>query len=98
MRLARLVLIITLATTITVFYLGGWLGFGPWLPPWAWTTIKVLLVTTAMLVVGRYVPRVRDEHLLAWSWKLGIPLALVNIFWVGVTLLIARYGITMGAR
>ncbi len=98
LRLARLVLVVTLATTITVFFLGGWLGFGPWLPPWAWTAVKVLIVATVMLVVGRYVPRIRDEHLLAWSWKLGIPLTLVNIFWVGVTLLIARYGITMGAR
>jgi len=97
MRLARLVLVVTLATTITVFYLGGWLGFGSWLSPWAWTAVKVLLVATLMLVVGRYVPRVRDEHLLGWSWMYGIPLALVNIFWVGITLLIARYGITMGA-
>ncbi len=98
MRLARLVLVVTLATTITVFYLGGWLGFGPWLPPWAWTAVKVLLMTTLMLTVGRYVPRVRDEHLLRWSWIYGIPLALVNIFWVGITLLIARYGVMMGAR
>jgi len=97
LRLARLVLVVTLATTITVFYLGGWLGFGPWLPSWAWASVKILLVATLMLVAGRYVPRIRDEHLLSWSWKLGIPLALVNIFWVGITLLIARYGITMGA-
>jgi len=97
LRLARLVLVVTLATTITVFYLGGWLGFGPWLPPWAWASVKILIVATLMLTVGRYVPRIRDAHLLEWSWKLGIPLALVNIFWVGITLLIARYGITMGA-
>jgi len=98
MRLARLVLVVTLATTITVFYLGGWLGFGLWLPPWAWASVKILIVATLMLTVGRYVPRIRDEHLLPWSWKLGIPLALVNIFWVGITLLVARYGVTMGAR
>ncbi len=98
LRLARLVLVVTLATTITVFYLGGWLGFGLWLPPWAWASVKILIVATLMLTVGRYVPRIRDEHLLSWSWKLGIPLALVNIFWVGITLLVARYGVTMGAR
>ena len=28
--------------------------------------------------------------LLAWAWKLGIPLALVNILWVGVTLLVVQ--------
>jgi len=96
MRLGRLVLVVTLATTITVFFLGGWLG--PVLPPWAWTSLKTLIVAALMLSIGRYVPRIRDEHLLAWSWTYGIPLALVNIFWVGITLLAARYGPTLGAR
>jgi NADH:ubiquinone oxidoreductase subunit H len=29
---------------------------------------------------------------LAWAWKLGIPLALVNILWVGITLLLVKSG------
>ena len=85
-RLGRLVLIISLAAAVTAFYLGGWQG--PVLPGWAWTAIKILTVAATMLVGGRYLPRVRNEHLLEWSWKLGIPLALVNIFWVGITLLL----------
>lgn len=86
MRLARLVLVLTLASTIVTFYLGGWLG--PVLPPWAWTAAKTLAVVAALLVPGRFLPRLRGEDLLAWSWQLGIPLALVNILWVGVTLLL----------
>ena len=86
MRLARALLIFTLATAVTVFFLGGWLG--PVLPPWAWSIAKALLVAAAMLLAGRYVPRIREEHLLAWWWKYGIPLALFNIFWVGVLLLV----------
>jgi NADH-quinone oxidoreductase subunit H len=85
-RLARTLLVVTLAAAITVFYLGGWLG--PVLPPWAWSAIKTLVVAAAMLLVGRYVPRLREEHLLAWCWKYGIPLALFNIFYVGVLLLV----------
>lgn len=88
MRLARLVLVLTLALAIVVFFLGGWLG--PLLPPWAWTTLKTLGVAAAMLVGGRFVPRLRDEQVLAWGWKLGIPLALTNIVWVGVTLLLVE--------
>lgn len=84
-RLARLALVVTLATAVTVFFLGGW--HGPVLPPWAWSALKTLGVAAVMLVAGRYVPRVREEHLLAWWWKLGIPLALLNIFVVGVMLL-----------
>jgi NADH-quinone oxidoreductase subunit H len=85
-RLARLVLITTLAAAVTVFYLGGWLG--PVLPPWAWTAAKTLAVAATMLLAGRYVPRLREADLLAWWWKYGIPLALLNIFYVGVALLV----------
>jgi len=85
-RLGRLALIITLAAATVIFYLGGWQG--PWLPPWAWSAIKILAVTATMLLAGRMMPRIREAHLLAWCWKLGIPLALLNIFLVGVLVLV----------
>ena len=85
MRLARAVLVVTLAAAITVFYLAGWLG--PVLPPWAWSALKTLAVAAVMFLAGRYLPRVREADFLAWCWKLGIPLALANIFYVGVVLL-----------
>lgn len=88
MRLGRMVLVVTLSAAITVFYLGGW--HGPLLPDWAWSTVKTLAVAAVMLVAGRYVPRLREADLLAWWWKLGIPLALFNIFYVGVLLLVVR--------
>lgn len=87
MRLARLVLVLTLSLSVTVLFLGGWLG--PLLPPAAWSLFKTLLVAAFMLSVGRYLPRLRTDWLLEWGWKVGIPLALINIFWVGVVLLVA---------
>ncbi len=84
-RLGRLVLIITLAAATVVFYLGGWQG--PWLPPWAWSAIKILAVAATMLLAGRYMPRIREAHLLSWCWILGIPLALINILIVGILVL-----------
>lgn len=87
MRLGRMVLVVTLSAAITVFYLGGW--HGPLLPDWAWSAVKTLAVAAVMLAAGRYTPRLREAHLLAWWWKLGIPLALLNIFYVGVLLLVA---------
>ena len=86
LRLARMVIVLALAGAIVTFYLGGWLG--PWLPGWVWSVIKMLVVTTAMLTTGRLVPRVREADLLAAGWKLGIPLALANIFLVGVIALV----------
>jgi len=85
-RLGRLALIVTLAAATVVFYLGGWQG--PLLPPWAWSAIKILVVTATMLLAGRYMPRIREAHLLSWCWMFGIPLALLNIFIVGVLVLV----------
>ncbi len=85
-RLGRLALIITLASATVVFYLGGWQG--PWLPPWAWSAIKILAVTLTMLLAGRTMPRIRETDLLAWCWMIGIPLALLNILIVGVLVLV----------
>lgn len=85
-RLGRMVLVVSLATATTVFYLGGWLG--PGLLPWVWSGLKILAVSAAMLLVGHYLPRIREAHLLAWCWKLGIPLALLNILIVGVMVLV----------
>lgn len=85
-RLARLTLVMTLAAATVVFYLGGWQG--PWLPPWAWSSLKILAVTAAMLLAGRFMPRIREADLMAWGWMLGIPLALLNIFLVGVLVLV----------
>jgi len=85
-RLGRLALIITLAAATVVFYLGGWQG--PFLPPWAWSGLKILGVTAFMLLSGRMMPRIRETHMLSWFWKLGIPLALLNIFIVGVLVIV----------
>tara|TARA_R110002167_G_scaffold60000_12_gene169916 strand:+ start:511 stop:1398 length:888 start_codon:yes stop_codon:yes gene_type:complete len=86
LRLARMVIILALAGATVTFYLGGWLG--PWLPAWAWSALKILAVAAAMLIFGRCVPRVREARYLAVSWKLGISLALANIFLVGVIALL----------
>jgi NADH-quinone oxidoreductase subunit H len=85
-RLGRLLLIMTLALAVTVFFLGGWQG--PWLPGFAWTFLKTLLVAASFFGVGRYLPRLRYDQLLEWSWKYATPAALVNILWVGILLLL----------
>ena len=86
LRLARLTLVVTLASATTVFYLGGW--HGPLLPPWAWSLIKTLAVAVSMLLVGHYLPRIREADLMRWCWVLGIPLALLNIIIVGLLILV----------
>lgn len=86
LRLARMVLVLVLAGAVSAFYLGGWLG--PWLPGWAWSGAKTLLVAAALLTLGRHVPRIREARFLELCWKAGVPLALLNIFVVGVIALV----------
>lgn len=81
-RLARLTLILVLSQAIVVFFLGGFNG--PVLPDWLWNETKTFLVAASMLTIGRLFPRLRQDRLLEWSWKLGIPLALLNIFITGL--------------
>jgi len=84
-RLGRLLVITVLGLSITIFYLGGWQG--PLLPAWAWSVLKTLAVVASMLWIGRWVPRIQFDKLLAGAWKVGIPLALANIFITGILLL-----------
>ncbi len=86
LRLGRLSLVMSLAVTITVFYLGGWQG--PGLPGVVWTLLKTLLVAASFFGVGRYASRVRYDLMLEWSWKYATPAALFNILWVGILLLL----------
>ncbi|WP_020404896.1 complex I subunit 1/NuoH family protein [Gracilimonas tropica] len=85
-RLGRSVLVLTLSVAVTVLYLGGWMG--PWLPGFVWIFLKTLLVAVSFFVLGRYLPRIRHDHLLEYHWKYGIPMALLNIFIVGVLLIL----------
>ncbi|MEO9750836.1 MAG: NADH-quinone oxidoreductase subunit H [Marinobacter sp.] len=50
--------------------------------------IKTLAVAVSMLLVGHYLPRIREANLMRWCWVLGIPLALLNIIIVGLLILV----------
>jgi len=61
---------------VTLF-LGGWQG--PILPPYVWFIVKVY----ALVLLGMWIrmtwPRFRVDHLMAFAWKVLVPIALVNI-------------------
>lgn len=84
--LVWMVIILVLVGVIVIFYLGGWLGL--WLFVWVWSVIKILVVVVVMLSVGCYMLCICEVCYLVLSWKLGILLVLVNIFVVGVIVLV----------
>jgi len=61
---------------VTLFF-GGWQG--PYLPPIVWFLVKTLAFVAFFILVRSALPRPRYDQLLAFGWKLMLPLALVNL-------------------
>jgi NADH-quinone oxidoreductase subunit H len=83
---------IVLSALMVTFFFGGWLppfpnllrgpweavgGFG-WLAP-LWFGGKVLVWLTVILWMRAMMPRPRYDHLMRLSWKVLLPLALLNV-------------------
>jgi NADH-quinone oxidoreductase subunit H len=81
---------------ITTLFLGGWLGpilpplvwvLGEWLGPvlssLAWFTGKTLAVAVSFFLMRASLPRPRFDQLMAWGWKVLLPLALLNLLITG---------------
>lgn len=69
-----------------VLYLGG--PSGPVLPGWLWMLVKTYALMALMLWLGRCVRPVSTAQMLALSWKVLIPLGLVNVLLVGGLILL----------
>jgi NADH-quinone oxidoreductase subunit H len=69
--------VLLVAVLTTTLFLGGW--HGPWLPGVVWFFIKVVLVVLFFFWMRASVPRLRYDQLMAFSWKVLLPLSLVNI-------------------
>lgn len=67
-------------------FLGG--GAGPVLPGWAWSVVKILAVLGVLVAARRWFPVVRMDRFMAASWLVLLPLTLVQLFVVGLVVLI----------
>ncbi|MGH9466309.1 MAG: NADH-quinone oxidoreductase subunit NuoH [Terriglobales bacterium] len=83
--LAEYVNMITVSCVATLVFLGGWMGplFGPtWLHmilPTAYFLIKVCFFLFLYIWVRGTLPRFRYDQLMAFGWKVLVPLALANV-------------------
>lgn len=71
---------------ITTLFLGGWKG--PLLPPFLWFLIKLVVVFWVVFWIRATVPRLRVDQLSALSWKVLLPLSLINIAITAIQVLI----------
>lgn len=64
------------AIAVTLF-LGGWLG--PWDIPILWFVVKVAIFIFFFMWVRATMPRFRYGQLMNFSWKVLLPIALINL-------------------
>ncbi|MHB8735840.1 MAG: NADH-quinone oxidoreductase subunit NuoH [Terriglobales bacterium] len=83
--LAEYINMITVSCVATLVFLGGWHGpvFGPALLrailPLVWFVLKVCFFLFLYIWVRGTLPRFRYDQLMAFGWKVLVPLALGNI-------------------
>lgn len=83
---ANLLAVSILATT---FFLGGWQG--PFLPGVLWFGIKVLVMVFVFMWFRWTFPRTRIDQMLAFSWKVLLPLAILNMMFTGIGVYLYRW-------
>jgi NADH-quinone oxidoreductase subunit H len=66
-----------ISAMITTLFFGGWLG--PWLPPLLWFLLKTFAFIGFFILARAALPRPRYDQLMAYGWKLLLPLSLLNL-------------------
>ena len=84
--LAEYVHMITVAAVSVTLFLGGWRGpmfhLLPWLWPVLWFAIKLVSVLFVFVWIRATLPRFRYDRLMAFGWKMLIPIGLL---WILIT-------------
>jgi NADH-quinone oxidoreductase subunit H len=73
------------ALTVTLFF-GGWMG--PLLPPVVWFSIKTFFFICFFILLRASLPRPRYDQLMAFGWKVMLPLTLANLLVTGALILL----------
>jgi NADH-quinone oxidoreductase subunit H len=74
-----------ISALIVVLFFGGWLG--PGLPPVVWFGLKTFLFIALFILLRAALPRPRYDQLMAFGWKVCLPVALVNLLVTGAIVL-----------
>ena len=78
--LAEYINMVTVSAVATDLYLGGW--HGPFLPEslgWIWFLIKVGAILFFYVWMRWTLPRYRYDQLMAFGWKVLLPLSMINL-------------------
>jgi NADH-quinone oxidoreductase subunit H len=74
-----------ISALVTALFFGGWLG--PVLPPLAWFLIKTFVFICFFILLRASLARPRYDQLMAFGWKVMLPLSLANLVVTGAWIL-----------
>ena len=78
--LAEYINMVTVSAVATDLFLGGW--HGPFLPEslgWIWFLVKVAAILFFYVWMRWTLPRYRYDQLMAFGWKVLLPIATINL-------------------
>ncbi|MEE8057755.1 MAG: NADH-quinone oxidoreductase subunit NuoH [Pseudomonadales bacterium] len=82
--------VILISALIVTLFFGGWYGpwlIASWLPPLIWFLLKTLVFVVFFVLLRAALPRPRYDQLMAFGWKVMLPLSLLNLLATGAWLL-----------
>ena len=74
-----------ISALIATLFFGGWLG--PILPPIVWFGLKTFAFICLFILLRAAFPRPRYDQLMAFGWKVMLPLTLLNLVVTGAIVL-----------
>lgn len=82
--------IVLVSAMMVTLFLGGW--DGPLLPPIVWFGLKTSACIALFILLRAALPRPRYDQLMAYGWKVMLPLSLLNLAVTGAVVLAVRPG------
>ncbi len=82
--------VILISAMITTLFFGGWRG--PFLPPIVWFLIKTFAFIAFFVLLRASLPRPRYDQLMAYGWKLLLPLSLLNLAVTAAVVIAIHHG------
>lgn len=77
--------IVMVSTLLVTLFFGGW--HGPWLPPLVWFALKTGFFIMLFILLRAALPRPRYDQVMAFGWKICLPLTLINLLVTGALVL-----------
>jgi NADH-quinone oxidoreductase subunit H len=77
--------IVVISSLVVTLFFGGWLG--PWLPPVVWFLLKMSAFVAFFILLRASLPRPRYDQLMAYGWKVMLPVTLLNLAVTGAVVL-----------